>query len=161
MKKDRHSVYAIGTPTIVVVLIVLCLITFAALSLVSAKADYKLSKTYAESTNYYYKASGKAQKKIKEIDARLNELYKAMGPDAFLQAAATDGSIALLANVYESEGSYYASFEEEISDKSLLDVVLKLKNPGANSECFDIVSYKQVAANEWKADDNINVFIPE
>ncbi len=161
MKKDKHSVYAIGTPTIVVVLIVLCLITFAALSLVSAKADYNLSKTYAESTNYYYTASSKAQTKLRDIDARLIELYKAYGADVFLQAASSDEIILEMADVYTSDGSYYIRFKEEISEKALLDVALKLKNPGSDSECFDIITYKQIPASEWKADDNINVFIPE
>lgn len=160
MKKDKHSVYAIGTPTIVVVLIVLCLITFAALSLVSAKADYNLSKTYAASTNAYYAASTKAQGLIRRVDARLLDIYGQSG-DAFLQAAAEDAILASYGKVYIKDGSCYINIKEKISEKSELDIVLQIKSPGKNSECFDIISYKQMSSVEWNADDNMNVYVPE
>lgn len=54
----------IGASSILVVFILLCLVTFSVLSLVSANADYKLSKKIADHTQDYYIAVSKAQEQL-------------------------------------------------------------------------------------------------
>ena len=50
MNKKRPMAFNIGTSSILIVFVLLCLATFAALSLVSANADYRLSTALAERT---------------------------------------------------------------------------------------------------------------
>ena len=48
----------IGSSSLLVTFIILCLVSFATLSIVSANADYKLSGKVLERTTAYYEASG-------------------------------------------------------------------------------------------------------
>ncbi len=66
-KKGPQIGLNIGASSILVVFIVLCLVTFAVLSLVSANADYKLSKRVADRTTSYYLATSEAQKQLGEM----------------------------------------------------------------------------------------------
>lgn len=56
----RTPSFGLGVPTIMTVLLVLCLSVFAALALVSARADYALSQTGARTVQAYYAADAKA-----------------------------------------------------------------------------------------------------
>ena len=59
MKKEKHSFgLSIGSSSILMVFVVLCLTTFATLSLVSANADYKLSRKTADAAYYALDAAG-------------------------------------------------------------------------------------------------------
>jgi hypothetical protein len=55
-----RSAMGIGIPTIVTIMVVLLLTTFAVLSLVSARSDLQLSQMSVDSAQNYYKADGQA-----------------------------------------------------------------------------------------------------
>lgn len=57
----------IGAATILVIFIVLCLITFATLSLVSANADYRLCQKVTNRTTAYYNAVSLANEQLAEM----------------------------------------------------------------------------------------------
>lgn len=57
----RKAPFGIGIPTILTVLLVLCLTVFAALAAASARAEYALSQTGAQTVQDYYAADAKAQ----------------------------------------------------------------------------------------------------
>ena len=44
MKRNRDFGLSIGAPSIVVIMVILCLVCFAGLSIVSANADFTLSR---------------------------------------------------------------------------------------------------------------------
>ena len=54
------------------IFVILCLICFAALSLISANSDYKLSQKFAEKTHAYYEASNEAEELIASTDQSLS-----------------------------------------------------------------------------------------
>lgn len=54
----------IGASSVLVVFVILALVTFSVMSLVSAKADYKLSQNIAERTRAYYDATSEASKTL-------------------------------------------------------------------------------------------------
>ena len=58
MKRNRDFGLSIGAPSIVVIMVILCLVCFAGLSIVSANADLTLSRKLAERTSAYYQAGG-------------------------------------------------------------------------------------------------------
>lgn len=76
MKKDKEqsSFVNIGSSSLLIVFLVLCLATFAILSLSSAKSDYTLSERLAAHKSQYYEASSKAEVILDEIDRTLEEL---------------------------------------------------------------------------------------
>ena len=64
--RQRQSAFQMGSPlgvgilTVLMILIVLCLATFATLTLSSAQADYRLSCINADTVTAYYEADAKA-----------------------------------------------------------------------------------------------------
>lgn len=44
MEKSRKPILGVGTSSILLIFVLLCMITFAVLSLVSARSDYRLSQ---------------------------------------------------------------------------------------------------------------------
>lgn len=82
MKKNKNSFgISVGSSSILVVFVVLCLTTFATLSLVSANADYNLSAKTADATKNYYAADCEAEEKLQAVDAVLKEVYQGFGTD--------------------------------------------------------------------------------
>ena len=70
-KKHASPGMNIGTSSILLVFVILCLVSFATLSLSSALADRNLSDKATEKTLSYYKAQNLAQMKIAETDHKL------------------------------------------------------------------------------------------
>lgn len=57
-----------GVSLFLLTFIILCLVSFAALSIVSARADARLTEKYRQQTEYYYGARNEAQKYLQEFD---------------------------------------------------------------------------------------------
>ena len=64
-----------GSASILVIFVILCLVSFAALSIVSANADYKLSTKVLNRTTAYYEAVGKAQSLLAQLDQTLADAF--------------------------------------------------------------------------------------
>lgn len=65
----------VGTSSILVIIVILCLVCFAGLSIVSATADYRLSNKLAERTTAYYEASNLANEKFAELNNAFLDIY--------------------------------------------------------------------------------------
>lgn len=65
----------VGSSSILLIFVILCLISFATLSIVSANADAKLSRRVMERTTAYYQACNQAQEDIASIDSTLAAVY--------------------------------------------------------------------------------------
>ncbi|MCQ2546287.1 MAG: hypothetical protein MJ161_01910 [Clostridia bacterium] len=59
----------IGVSSLLVVFLILCLVTFACLSLSTAKSDYEFSKNNAQHKTEYYRASNEAEKHLNDLAA--------------------------------------------------------------------------------------------
>lgn len=70
MKRNKDFGLSIGAPSIVVIMVILCLVCFAGLSLVSANADLTLSRKLAERTTAYYEACNHAQQALYEASKK-------------------------------------------------------------------------------------------
>lgn len=70
MNKKRSLGLSIGVPSLVVILVVLCLVCFCGLSIVSANADLTLSQKFAERTTAYYSACSEAQQALLEASKK-------------------------------------------------------------------------------------------
>ena len=70
MKRNRDFVLSIGAPSIVVIMVILCLVCFAGLSIVSANADLTLSRKLAERTSGYYQACNEVQEDLREASKK-------------------------------------------------------------------------------------------
>jgi len=70
MKRNRDFGLSIGAPSIVVIMVILCLVCFAGLSIVSANADLTLSHKLAERTSAYYHAGNEAYKELWKVSKK-------------------------------------------------------------------------------------------
>ena len=69
----------------------LCLVTFAVLSYVSAVRDYSLAQKTAERTQLYYEADARLRSRLADLDRQLSEICEQLSTDdesAFLSACA-------------------------------------------------------------------------
>ncbi len=67
--KNRYFTVNGGVSLILLVFIILSLVSFAALSVVSARADSRLTEKYRTQTDGYYRARNEAQHWLQELDA--------------------------------------------------------------------------------------------
>ena len=68
MKKKSLPVTNIGTISLIMIFIVLCMVTFAALSLSSAASDARLGQKMQAQLTGYYAASNKAEELLAQTD---------------------------------------------------------------------------------------------
>lgn len=64
MNKRKFPVTNIGSVSLLMIFIVLCMVTLAALSLSTASGSYRSAQTLAGHTTAYYRASNKAEKSL-------------------------------------------------------------------------------------------------
>ena len=156
MSNKRNKTIHIGFSTILMVFTMLCLVTFATLSLLTANADYRLSKKVAAKTEDYYEADLLAREFLLQIDESLEELYQNdAGQNAFCQEALKRlQEIPLPQGITKSsvsdENSY--GFEIDINDAQTLSVVLELQEPQSDTDCFYTI--KQWKTTIMRSEEN-------
>ena len=97
----------IGTSTLIVIFIVLCLVTFSVLSLGNAKSDAALSERNADAVTEYYRADALGKTFLKQVDQIL------------LESAAQGGTtLQQKEHAIESLSDYY----DEEQDLLLIDI---------------------------------------
>lgn len=129
----------IGVSSLLVIFIVLCLTTFAALSLTSANADLKMARRAAQTVSDYYAADSAAV----ELLARLDEAVEA-----------APGRPVLSGVAFEREGgALVASYGVPISDGQELRVTVRY--PGARGARREILQWQSVSTREWQGDDTL------
>lgn len=97
MKDKQQSYFVnIGSSSLLVIFLILCLVTFAILSLSSAKSDYTFSERLAEHKRAYYEASARAEDIVAEIDSILYETAHEVGSAA--SSSHEDGEFDLYDN---------------------------------------------------------------
>lgn len=172
MKKDKEqaSFVNIGSSSLLIVFLILCMATFAILSLSSAKSDYSHSEKLAAHKSQYYKASSEAEEVLDKID---EELEKIAGTDA-LSASSTDflsssyvksviksldgkqiGTILISCNA--SNNSLVLSYQIPAGEKQALDVELKVVDYTNHDTYYEIQKWKVVSTGTWESDDTLNL----
>lgn len=121
----------IGFSSILVVFVMLALSTFTVLTLVSANADYKLTKTMAEGDTAYEEASNRAKTRVAELDRLLAERYETGG---MLPASAVRRILPEDMAMETSTEGCLVSFTETIDERQ--DLAVELLIPQVPSDGF-------------------------
>ncbi len=119
-KSEQGMSTGTGGISILAIFVVLCLTTLATLSLVSARADYKLAEKTSLSAQEYYAADSAAEEQLAAV--------MAAAKGAYWQTAVE----ALGAGVQIKEGFALVSYSVTINDIKSLDVTIKLTLDGAD-----------------------------
>ena len=142
-KKNRGLPLNVGTSSVLFIFVILCLVSFAILSLSSAMSDYKLSSRVAENSQAYYDACNNAEEQLASFDKTLKNLY--------------DTGISR-SGYYDSVGKK-KTFAIPVNDIQTLEVEIRILYPEKEGESFyDITSWKTETTGDLDYDDTLPVF---
>lgn len=154
-KKTSRPLLTTGTSTLLLIFVSLCLLTFAVLSFLSARADQNLSRKTAERTSAYYEACNQAEDRLGETDRMLEKIWQETANEkAYFQAVRE-----AFEDMDFDEESRMLSFSVPLTDTQVLTVTLKLRTPESGSTFYTISGWKTVNTAEWTADTRQNVYV--
>ncbi|MGO5053850.1 hypothetical protein ACTQ6A_15290 [Lachnospiraceae bacterium LCP25S3_G4] len=157
MNKKNTPIINIGATSMLVIFIILCLTTFATLSLSSAKSDYNFSKKIATRTTAYYKASNKAMDIRGEINTILANTFEQERGTYFTSASKALEQMDGL-NLDFSLSTPLISYSIKIDDSKALYVVLALSYPEqSNDAYYHIQTWQEVSTKEWSGDNKLHL----
>ena len=158
MKERKMPFLGIGAASIVLVLAIVCLSVFAALTLSSAKGDYSLSQKNLDRTSAYYQASNAANEQVGVIDEKLWRLYrKSKGKKDYMKKVRR--SFAKMKGISYNTKKKTIEFQESISEKQQLSITLKIDYPEKKDDpCYEVIKWRKEAVGAWKKDDSLPVY---
>ena len=126
--KKKQFGMNIGSASILLVFVILCLVSFAVLSIVSANADSKLITRVLERTTAYYNACNHAEQSLAGMDKTLQRMYESSDDEAAYFAAVGHGK----------------SYVIPISDLQSLQVTIEILYPESAEDTFYRITAWQV-----------------
>ena len=155
MKKKITGGVNVGTSSILVTFVLLCLVTFAALSFLSANSDYRLSKQAADRTTQYYSACSYAEIIMADIEAKLSEAKStASSEEAYMDSvlALFEGDTSVTVEAGENTT---LSYDIPVNDSQNLHVCLSVNSPADDdSALFSIEKWQTETKDIWEEDEN-------
>ncbi len=138
-KKEGRSLN-VGTSSILFIFVILCLVSFAILSLSSAMSDYKLSMRIASNTTDYYTACNQAQEQISALEDYLAELYDS----------------GVTKSEYFSQAGESEHISLPVTDIQRLEIDVRITYPEYHGEGFyEIDAWKLVTDTDIEYDDTL------
>lgn len=143
-KKSAPGFSNFGFSTILLAFVMICIVTIAALSLMTANSDYKLSQKVAEKNSAFYEAEKQAYETLAGIDAILAQAYShANGANSYYKEVETS-LLALDSGTYDRPSGAY-TYTVPIADHQNLEVTLHIYYPKDAKESFyEIITWKSV-----------------
>ena len=131
MEKKHSGGINIGTSSILVTFVLLALVTFAALSYMSARSDYVLSKEAADRTASYYDANRMAEIYLANIEALLSKHYRSA----------------------ENEKAYYDGIDELLKHELMSSCCWNVNFPNCRLDQYKGVLYDRFPSQQAFWDD--------
>lgn len=162
-EKAPAPFFNIGASSLLVIFLILCLVTFAILTLTSAKSDADFAEKLAHHKTNYYAACNTAESTLDEIDAVLADAWQLSDTAAVfteietrLTALNSREQLQLSMDFTQSEPT--VSYAVAIDDKQNLCVTLTLAAAPAKGEAYYRISQWQVqSSGEWNGDQTLNL----
>jgi hypothetical protein len=144
MKRKRSEFSLnVGTSSILLIFVMLCLVSFAILSLSSGLSDLSLSKRVISNTESYYNACAQAEEQLEDIELTLQSLY--------------DTGISR-AGYFDKVGKKM-SFSIPVSDIQVLSVSIDINYPDeAKNTFYDITEFRIETVGNLEYDESLHVF---
>lgn len=178
MRKKTRMGLNIGTSSILLVFVLLCMVTFAALSYVSANGDYKLSRSLADRTAAYYEADGKAEATEALLYQRLSQLAQGCSDiDAYLNGipgvledtdctfsfqnlggTGTDHEESSPGTGNDSSFLGNISWQVSLNDTQILQITLDLWDPFTSDTLFTVSQWQVIQARAWEDHSTMNLY---
>lgn len=135
---DTDSTFPLpfGMSLLLVTFLILCLFTFAAISLATARNDYRTGQKSAAHQTAYYEAANQAEEKL----AELNEKLTAAGG---------------ISDDLPAE----QSFQIDVDDSHVLAVTLEADTAG-ETPVYRVTKWEVESTADWQPDQNMQVMQP-
>ena len=162
-EKAPAPFFNIGASSLLVIFLILCLVTFAILTLTSAKSDADFAEKLAHHKTNYYAACNTAESTLDEIDAVLADAWQlsdtaAVFTEIETQVTALDSREQLQFSMDFTQSEPTVSYAVAIDDKQNLCVTLTLAAAPAKGEAYYRISQWQVqSSGEWNGDQTLNL----
>lgn len=131
-----------GSASILLIFVILCLVSFAVLSIVSANADRRLSEKLLAGTTAYYEACNQAEKALSATDRTLVSLYESStSQEEYFKAVGHSKSYAI-----------------PISDVQTLEVSIQILYPTEKGDSYyDITAWQVLTTGEFPYESTLPV----
>lgn len=150
MKRKKRGSYPgiqIGTSYLLVIFVILCLVTFATLSLSSAKRDQSYSQQLAGRETAYCEANAKAAQIMAQIMAQIDDAFAKEDPVFVIRQI--EGVTA------EEDGANLdISYVVPVTDSQNLEVEI-LADPVKGTQ--KVVKWKESASEKWEEKSTLPV----
>ena len=149
MRNRRRSVN-LGSSSLILIFIVLCLGTFALLSLSSAKKDLDLAERNEQAVAEYYRADGKGEEFLMEADRAFSQALEKHpdDPDAFLRET--------LGDAWNGERKQ-AEIQIPMANGQALSIVLGLSWEEGEKQ-LKVMEWRVVNVEDYEIDQNLPVW---
>lgn len=169
--RKNFPITNIGSVTLLMIFIVLCMITFATLSLSSAASDYQTARKSTTHAQDYYKASGHAEETLAKVDQVLKKCYRrtsdAAGYYKNIERHYKNNSDITLK---KTSDFLTLTYQTKINDKQTLQTRLQILHPSEQTDKFSLSSAKAaipdlyrvtgwqtVSTTDWNGDNSLNL----
>lgn len=145
MQEKRKTEFGlnIGISSMLFIFIILCIVSFAVLSLASAQSDYRLSAKVSEHSRAYSEACNEAEQRIASTDFTLKTLY----------------DTGISRSGYFDKVGKKMSFSIPISTILSLEVEIKILYPEGEGESFyEVTRWEVVTDGSLEYDDSLPVY---
>ncbi len=151
-RKNAPGFSNFGFSTILLAFVMICIVTIAALSLLTANSDYKLSQKVAEKNSAYYVAEKQAYETLSTIDSLLaNAYHNASDANVYYKEVETSLLALENGNYDRTTGSY--TYMVSIAENQNLKVTILIHYPSQAGECFYEVATWQSVYEEVEIDE--------
>lgn len=166
MKNDKQQsdFVNIGSSFLLIIFLILCLATFAVLSVSSAKNDYSFSKRLAERKTQYYNASARASLILDNIDAGLEELANI---NSFNDHAEYMNQVIALFHETQIDGidldcrllneETFISYQIPIGGQQKLNVRLRVTDYTKSSAYYEIQAWRILSDGTWEGNQKLEL----
>lgn len=161
MNKNKFPVANIGSVSLLMIFIVLCMVTFAALALSTASANYRSAKRLSEHTTEYYNAYSLAEEKLAAIDKILADSYQnSSDSQTYYHLAKASASEIKGITVSEEDSDTLISYQTNINNTQAISVRLRILYPQTDDgpgRFYEIAAWQKIHTKEWKGDNSVNL----
>lgn len=155
---NKHS--NLGFSSILLSFVMICIVTFSALALLTANADYKLSQKVHDNNEAYFKAEEEAYRTLSQFDKLFLSIYENTEDKSsyFSNVASIIGEYKSLRYERHGDNEITLSFSKPINEQSYLSIVLSLCYPDSDKQTFyEIRKWERLSIPLDEIDQSLHV----
>ena len=149
--QEVKSSMNIGSSSLILIFIVLCLATFGLLSLSSAKSDWNLAEKNAVSIRNYYDADRKGEEFVKLMDETLKQIY-----DEYAGGEELMAQVRSQLSEYYREDTGFLTVEVPMAYDQALHIELSVTEDKKSR--YQIEAWKVINTVDYEIDDSMPVW---